>query len=143
MKKITRRAALKGTAAVAVSTAAITAAGPVAATPHEPLLGFWRELQQVRALNNALLMEGDGLLRAGDSAGCWRLEDKAMEVYGSKIARLECQITEAQAQTVKGAAIQARLLAEFVELGQMASDDRDPKLAQNLAAGLERLVGEG
>ena len=60
---ITRRAALRGGTAVAASAAVITAAGSVAAAPHEPLLGLWREYQQLLAERAPHKLRENGALR--------------------------------------------------------------------------------
>ncbi len=137
---LTRRAALKGGTAAVSCAAVTTAAGAVAASPHEPLLALWCERQRLRAVQKSLLAEAEVLEKAGDGDAYHRAEAKCSELEDVVFDELEHQISRSQARTIEGAAIQARILVEYLSAGQM-TDDRDLHMGRNLAAGLERLAG--
>jgi hypothetical protein len=104
------------------------------------LESLWTEREQLRALAAAIQKDAAEHWLAGQRQALPAMEAEWCNLQDRCFDDLEAVISKAEPRTLEDAAIQARLLAEYIELGQL-SDDRDLKLALNLAAGLERLAG--
>ena len=139
---ISRRSALLGTAA------AVSFAAPVAVAEHlnrvadhEPLIDLWQEYRRRLEVHEGLLKKTRAASAADDHEGCRRLEHEAGQ-YDSEFVfeGIEHEICMADARTIEGAVIQARMLALYVDDGIM-TNGQDADLARNLVTGLERLAG--
>ncbi len=96
----------------------------------EPLIALWEKRQRLVAPSSAA---AGTALTAGDAHEIWsaELDDMAFEI--------EQQIVNAEPHTVAGWAIQANLLAEYVDDGIMEGG-LDAILARRLAGGLGRMA---
>ncbi len=96
----------------------------------EPLISMWKERERLMAGSRAAASK---VRTAGDEYETWSMELLAMA------SEIERQIVETDPRTVAGMAIQAHLLADFVDDGIMV-DGLDAILARRLSAGLAQMA---
>ena len=96
----------------------------------EPLIALWKERERLVA----------GSIAAGGKS---RTAGDAYEIWGMELLAMACEIEQlivaTEARTVAGMAIQANLLADYVDDGMMV-DGRDAILARRLSAELAQMA---
>ena len=97
---------------------------------HEPLIALWENRQRLVA---GSIAAGGKSRTAGDAYETWSIELLAMA------SEIEGEIVDTDPRTVAGMAIQAHLLAEYVDDGIM-EDGLDAILARRVAAGLAQMA---
>ena len=96
----------------------------------EPLIALWAERERLVA---GSIAAGGKSRTAGDAYEIWSMELLEMAT------EMDPQIVDAAPRTAAGFAIQANLLAEYVDDGIMV-DGRDAILARRLSAGLTQMA---
>ena len=91
---------------------------------------LWTEREELRARAAAIHKNAVDLWLVGERRALPATEAEWQDLQDQCFDRLEATISKAEPRNLEDAAIQARLLAEYIELGQL-SDDRDLTLARN------------